>query len=72
MVNIMVEEQKKSGFKIVIPISGMEELAKYQKGLMGVLHRIEVENCDLELAENLKYVYELLTHLLSEKNLFNK
>lgn len=66
----MVEEQKNLGFRIVIPISGMEELAKYQKGLMGVLNKVEVGNCDPTLKENLKYVYELLSHLVPDKNSF--
>lgn len=66
----MIEEGKNSGFRIVIPISDMEELANYQKGLMGVLRKVEVGNCDPALKENLKCVYELLSHLVPDKNSF--
>lgn len=66
----MIEEDKNSRFRIVIPISDMEELANYQKGLMGVLRKVEVGNCDPVLKENLKYVYELLSHLVPDKNSF--
>jgi len=66
----MIEEEKKLGLRIVILVSGMEELAKYQKGLMGVLRKIEVDNCDPVLKENLTYVYELLSHLIPDKNSF--
>lgn len=57
----------KSMQRIVIRISNQHELAKYQKGLMGLLHRIPVQECDLELAENLKSVYDLLTILQGKK-----
>lgn len=68
----MVEEGKNLGFRIVIPVLDLEELAKYQKGLMGVLNKVEVGNCDPELKENLKYVYELLSHLVPDKNSFQQ
>lgn len=66
----MVEKEKNSGFRIVIPLSGMEELTKYQKGLMGILRKVEVGNCDPTMKENLNYVYELLSHLVTDKNSF--
>jgi hypothetical protein len=64
----MVKECKKSGFQIVIPIANMGELSKYQRGLLGVLRKVEVGNCDPRLKENLKSVYELLSHLVPDKN----
>jgi len=66
----MIEERENSGFRIVIPIENMDELAKYQRGLLGVLRKVEVGNCDPRLKENLKSVYELLTHLVPDKNSF--
>lgn len=66
----MVEECKKSGFRIIIPIADMDELSKYQRGLLGVLRKVEVGNCDPRLKENLKSVYELLSHLVPDKNSF--
>jgi hypothetical protein len=66
----MVHEEKNSGFRIVIPISGMEELAKYQQGLVAILNKVEVGNCDPILKENLKYVFELLSYLGLDKKSF--
>lgn len=66
----MIEEDKNTGFRIVIPISDMEELSKYQNGLMGVLSKVEVGNCNPQLKENLKCVYELLSHLIPDKKSF--
>jgi hypothetical protein len=63
----MIEEAN-SGFKIVIPISDLEELANYQNGMLGILRKIEIDNRDPELTENLKYVYKLLMHLTSDQN----
>lgn len=63
----MVYQEENSSLKIVIPMRNMNELAKYQKGLLGVLHKVEVDHRDLELAENLKYVYLLLTHLSKQE-----
>jgi hypothetical protein len=58
--------------KIFISITSIEKLNRYQCGLLGVLSRIEIGNCDPELKENIKAVYELLTQLrLSEDFLFN-
>lgn len=61
-------EGKNSQLKIIIPISSMDELTRYQKGIMGLLNKIEVGNCDPVLKENLKSVYELLSHLLPDKD----
>lgn len=45
-----------------IRISDRTEIVKYQEGLMGLLRKIEIGNCDPELKENIKAVYELLSH----------
>lgn len=66
----MIEERENSGFRIVISIASMDELAKYQRGLLGVLGKVEVGNCDPRLKEDLKSVYELLSHLVPDKDSF--
>lgn len=67
----MATRLPKSKHRIVIRISDQHDLAKYQKGLMGLLHRISVQECDLELAENLKSVYDLLTLLLQSDSVMH-
>ena len=65
----MIEfEEKTSQLKIIIPISGEDELARYRRGIMGVLRKIEVNNCDEALKENLKSVFELLSHLVPDND----
>lgn len=53
--------------KIIIPVAGIEELYRYQKGILGILGRIEIDDCNPIFKEDLKAVYQLLTHLLVDK-----
>jgi hypothetical protein len=55
--------------KIIIPVSGVEEVQKYQKGILGILGKIEIDHCKPGFKEDLKAVYELLSHLLMSKEL---
>lgn len=59
---------KNSEMKIVIPISDVQELSKYQRGIMGVLRKIEVGDCDPKMKEHLESVYELLSHLVLDES----
>jgi hypothetical protein len=61
-------DEKNSEMKIVIPISDMDELSKYQRGIMGILRKIEVGNCDPTMKEHLESVYELLSHLVLDES----
>jgi hypothetical protein len=61
-------EKRSSQLKISIPISGMEELHTYQKGLLGILVKIETCEYDPDLMENLRAVHTLLAHLLLDKD----
>ena len=54
----------KSQIKLTIPVSGIAELHSYQKGIMGLLSLVDLENCDEDVQENLSYVYKLMNHLL--------
>lgn len=51
-----------------IPVKGIEKLASYERGIRGILKKIEVSNCDPELMENVKSMYELLGQLQKIKN----
>lgn len=55
--------------KIVIPVSGVEDVQKYQKGILGILGKIEIDQCKPGFKEDLKAVYELLSHLALSKEL---
>lgn len=60
MTNTKIKKTKPT---IFIPIASHEKLIRYQNGVRGLLRKIEVENCDPETKEDIKAVYELLTHL---------
>ena len=62
----MIEyNEKEDQAKIIIPLSGIYELESYRNGILGMLRKIEFEDCirDWESKENLKSVYRLLIHL---------
>lgn len=62
----MANEEKKSGFRMVIPISSEDELTNYRRGIMALLRKVEIDDCDSELIENLKSVYDLLSRFQVE------
>lgn len=66
----MIENsQNKTQFKITIPLSGIQELQDYKNGILRVLK--EIDNISVELKDNLKTVYKLLSHLsLKDVSLF--
>lgn len=55
--------------KIVIPVSGPEEVLRYQQGIAGILATIELRNITPSLKENIKMVYNLLDHMQCKDNL---
>jgi len=68
---MLVHDHFKKQLKVEFEISTIEELHSYEKGIRGILRKIEIANCDEELKENLKAVYELLSHLQPEPSLVN-
>lgn len=48
---------------ITIPVMGIEKLMSYERGIRGILGKIEVGKCEPELMEHVKSVYELLAQL---------
>lgn len=64
---MVIHDPDKNLLRIEIPISNVEELCRYQKGLLNLLKRIHIEKCDPQFKDDLKAVYELLSHILMEK-----
>lgn len=58
--------------KIIIPNAGIKELYRYQKGILSILNKIQIENCEASFKEDLKAVYELLNHIQVEQEPFPK
>jgi len=50
-------------FEIVIPLQKVDDLLRYQRGILKVLGKIEIGDCNSDLKENLMAVYEILDHL---------
>jgi hypothetical protein len=55
--------------RIIIPISGTEDVFRYQRGVLGILGKIKMHTCGPALKEDVKAVFELLGHMLSAENL---
>jgi hypothetical protein len=55
--------------KLSLPLKNIETLLAYQQGIRGILRKVEIANCDDEMKENLKAVYELLYQLQLPENL---
>jgi hypothetical protein len=54
--------------KIVIPVSGQHDLLRYQRGVLGILGEVELCECDPALKEDVKAVFNLLSHMVSGNN----
>lgn len=53
----------KNELNVTIPATGVHELYDYQKGLLGILAGIRVQECDEGLKASIRSVYKLLGHL---------
>ena len=65
-------EYNQNQLTIRIPVSGMEELHAYQRGILGVLNEIDIYHASLDLEDHLKRVYQLLGHLLLDDEFLNR
>ena len=70
--NKVINSYDRIQLTIRIPISGMQELHAYQKGILGVLSEIDIDNASLGLEDHLKRVYQLLSHLLLDEEFLNR
>lgn len=66
-------EWNKDQNRLIIKISdvGYHDLHRFRKGLLAVLAKVSIENCEPEFKESLKSVYELLSHLRFKGSSFN-
>jgi hypothetical protein len=55
--------QNTNELEITIPAKSISDLHEYQKGLLGILAEIKVNNCDKATKQNLNSVYKLMNHL---------
>ena len=56
-------KQKRAQLKIIIYLSGIQELQDYKNGILGILKEIEINGITEKMQNNLKSVYRLLNHL---------
>lgn len=48
-----------------IPVSSIDDIARYQKSLINVLDKVEIDDCNPAFREDLAMVYRLLSLLTS-------
>ena len=51
--------------KITISVADFEELQKFQRGIINLLSRVEIDDCNPDAKEEIKSLYKLLL-LLNE------
>ncbi|MBT1704909.1 hypothetical protein [Chryseosolibacter indicus] len=51
--------------KITISVTDFEELQKFQRGIINLLSKVEIDDCNPEAKEEIKSLYKLLL-LLNE------
>lgn len=56
-------------FKITIPANDVQEIHRYRKGILKILNKVEIDQSDSALINDLKSVYELLNHLVIDDSL---
>lgn len=56
-------DKKSTRNNVFIPVEDSDKLRWYTDGIRGLLRKIEVGNCDDELKESIKAVYDLLSHM---------
>ena len=55
--------RKEPLYTITIPVMDLQELNNYQKGIIGLLAKVHLEECTSNELENIKAIYTLLSHL---------
>lgn len=68
----MVElNREKKVLKVCIPASGPEDAQRYHRSILKILQKIEVDDCEPGIREDLNNIYELLSHLLTSSELLS-
>lgn len=68
---MIVHDPSKNQLKIEIPLTGLDDLSKYQNALLSMLRRVSIDKNDYQFKEDLKTVYSLLSHTLLDKGLLS-
>ena len=69
----MIEyNQRENLLTVKISVAGIGELYAYQKSVLRILNKIEINECDKTSQNDLKSIYELLGHISPDKNLLTK
>jgi len=54
-----------NSLKVTISVADFEELQKFQRGIINLLSKVEIDDCNPEVKEEIKSLYKLLL-LLNE------
>lgn len=60
---MVIFDANKNLLKIIIPGADETDLLRYREGLLSILQKVTIDNCDLNFREQLKAVYEILGHM---------
>lgn len=59
---MILQDSEKNQLKIEIPITSLDEWTKYHNALLSILRKISIDKCDPQFKDDLKVIYELLSH----------
>lgn len=62
----------KKQLRICIPVSNLKAIDKYHASIINMLDRIEIDDCNPTLRENLNAIYELLSHLQPDEDFLSQ
>lgn len=51
---------------IAIPFSDPEELRQYQRGIINLLSKVEIDDCNAGVRDDIKSLYKLLSFLMND------
>ena len=60
---MVVCDNNENQLKIIIPGANKTDLLRYREGLLSILQKVTIDNCDPNFREQLKAVYEILGHM---------
>jgi hypothetical protein len=62
----------KKQLRICIPVSNLKAIDKYHTSIINMLDKIEIDDCNPALRENLNAIYELLSHLQPDEDFLSQ
>ena len=64
---MVTSNNQKDLFSIIIPVSGIGEIQQYQRSILNILGKVNLDDCDAKSIQHVEVVYALLRHLAANE-----